>query len=236
MSEFLKKLNGQFGMYFWKNHCESGYVFQSRFKSTLIQDDLYVKIAIRYLLQNPVRAGIVKCFDEYEWSSGKDYFRGHSSSIVESGFVEGLFNGNAKFVRFMGMDSIQELPIIKTRYGEFLGQKDFEETAVTKSDRRERYFGDGMKRIDDNLFEPVEKVIWEFENKIGKKVEDFDVSTHRGKRLRGELLVLLKDLSGLTYSEIGKIQPFCSLKFTSFPKLYKDTWKRRQKKSNKVLH
>lgn len=56
-----------------------------------------------------------------------------------------------------------------------------------------------MKRISDRYFEPVEKVIWEFEKKVGQRIEDLEVSTLQGKRLRGELLVKLKDLGGLKY-------------------------------------
>jgi hypothetical protein len=56
-----------------------------------------------------------------------------------------------------------------------------------------------MKRTSDRYFEPVDKVIWEFEKKVGQRFEDLDVSTLQGKRLRGELLVKLKDLGGLKY-------------------------------------
>ncbi|MFW9879835.1 MAG: hypothetical protein ACFFG0_42725 [Candidatus Thorarchaeota archaeon] len=40
-----------------------------------------------------------------------------------------------------------------------------------------------MKRIGDKFFEPVEKIFWEFEKKIGIKIEDLDVTNHKGKKL-----------------------------------------------------
>jgi len=43
-------------------------------------------------------------------------------------------------------------------------------------------------------------IIWEFEKKIGIKIKDLDLTNHKGKILRGELLVRLKDLGGLRYS------------------------------------
>ena len=44
---------------------------------------------------------------------------------------------------------------------------------------------------------------------------------HEGKRLRGELLVRLKDWSGLTCGEINKMPPFDRLKQGSLGKLYR---------------
>ena len=55
--------SGQYGMIFRKLHGEHGYVFQGRYKSTLIQEDSYLRTAIRYALLNPVRAGLVMKFD-----------------------------------------------------------------------------------------------------------------------------------------------------------------------------
>jgi hypothetical protein len=67
--------------------------------------------------------------------------------------------------------------------GGLLGEKDFLETAISRFDRRERYFGYGMKRIDDNRFDPIEKIIMEFEKKIGVKIDELKVDTYIGKRL-----------------------------------------------------
>lgn len=107
------------------------------------------------------------------------------------------------------------------------------EIAVSRFDRRKRYYGDGMKRIDDRFFEPVDKVIWEFEREIGVKIENLDISTYKGKRQRGDLLVRLKDFAGLRYSEINKISPFDNLRLVSFPKLYRDAKLRQQEAKEK---
>jgi hypothetical protein len=42
MSDFLGQLNGLYGMYYRKIEGGKGYVFQSRFKSTLIENDSYL--------------------------------------------------------------------------------------------------------------------------------------------------------------------------------------------------
>ncbi len=68
---------------------------------------------------------------------------------------------------------------------------------------------------------------------IMPKIEDLDVTNHKGKRLRGELLVRLKDLGGLRYSEITDIPPFDNLKFSSLPRLYKDAKRRLENDEEK---
>ena len=90
MSNFLKLLNGQYGMYYRKMEGGQGYVFQSRFKSTLIEDDGYLIKSIKsieYLLQNPVRADIVYRYraENYTWSSVRYYFSNQQSDIIDAG-------------------------------------------------------------------------------------------------------------------------------------------------------
>jgi hypothetical protein len=70
-------------------------------------------------------------------------------------------------------------------------------------------------------FEPAEKIIWEFEEMHGIKIDDIDTVTWEGKRLRGDLLILLKDIAGLKYKEIKDIGIFSDLSFSSLPRLYR---------------
>ena len=89
-----------------------------------------------------------------------------------------------------------------------------------------------LKETKTNLFSSIswKNLSWirEFEQKIGKDIETINVNTHEGKRLRGELLVRLKDWGGLTYGEINKIPPFDRLKQGSLGKLYLDAKARLQ--------
>ena len=51
-------------------------------------------------------------------------------------------------------------------------------------------------------------------------IEKIDPKTRVGRRLREELIVMLKDRAGLTYSRIAGYAPFQSLKYSSLGKLY----------------
>jgi putative transposase len=54
----------------------TGYVWQGRFNSPVIDSDEYIIACLEYIHNNPVRAGIVKNAGEYKWSSYHFYERG----------------------------------------------------------------------------------------------------------------------------------------------------------------
>ena len=54
--------------YNWK-YQRTGHLFQDHFKSEPIDDDVYFLAVLRYIYQNPVKAGLCKKPSEYPWSS-----------------------------------------------------------------------------------------------------------------------------------------------------------------------
>jgi REP element-mobilizing transposase RayT len=58
--------------YNWK-YGRRGHLFQDRFKSEAVEDDSYFLTVIRYIHQNPLKAGIVKDITDYRWSSYGEY-------------------------------------------------------------------------------------------------------------------------------------------------------------------
>ncbi len=232
MSDFAKLLNGNYGMYYRKMFGGKGYVFQSRFKSTIIEDDGYLIQAINYCLQNPVRAGIVPSAIHYTWSSSQYYFQtpNQKTEIVDAEFVNQLFGSKAILLENLERVGRSELPVKITKHGEVLGSKAFLELALKEHNRRERPSTQsiGSKRKDERFFGPVEKVFWEFKNFRGVDPYDIDTSTWEGKRLRGEFLVKLKDNAGLKYTEIAEIMVFSDLSINSLGGLYRRTKKMKQ--------
>jgi len=232
MSDFFRALNGEYGKCYRKVIGDIGYVFQSRYKSTLIQNDSYLMTAIGYTILNPVRAGLVDDCFAYPWSSAKDYFSNTPSGIVDTAFVNELFGSKAELSAVLSSLAGKNLQLIQTKYGKILGERKFVDTALSRFDRRKRDYGDGKRRTTERFFAPVERIFMEFEEKIGQKVENLDVSTVFGKRLRNDLLVWLKEYGGLRYSEISEIPPFDELQFSSLAKLYRDAKRRRKRDSS----
>lgn len=50
-------------------YARSGGLFEDRFKSSVVQDDVYLLTCLRYIELNPVRAGMVTDPGDYRWSS-----------------------------------------------------------------------------------------------------------------------------------------------------------------------
>lgn len=69
LSKAMQRLNGRYGGYFNSRHDLTGHVLQGRFHAELVDRDAYLLEVIRYVLLNPVRAGMVGLPTEWVWSS-----------------------------------------------------------------------------------------------------------------------------------------------------------------------
>ena len=87
-----------------------------------------------------------------------------------------------------------------------------------------------MKKCTKTRLDPLFYFSWEFKNINGVDADNIDTKTWKGKRLRDELLVLLKERAGLKYRDIGEFNVFSDLSFTSLAGLYR----RSKKNMNKM--
>jgi len=221
MSDFFKQLNGQYAINYRKLHGGRGYLFQDRYKTMLIQDDTYLMLAIAYVLNNPVRKKLVSSFSEYSWSSASLYFQGKTNIAVDCVYVEDLFGTENELFRLINCLNINELPTVRSDLGLLVGGEGFIPKAMKLAERRAGAESIERRRRQDMHFEPQEKVLAEFERMKKIQLSEIDVKTYHGKRLRSELLVLLKEMSGMTYREIAKIDLFSDLEFGSLGGLYR---------------
>jgi len=229
MSDFFKRVNGEFGSIYRKKHGGRGYVFQDRFKTTLIQKDSYLLDGIAYVLNNPVEAGVVSDFFNYRWSSANEYYSQSVSQIVDNSFIMEAFENFDSFTGFVNRRRGKSLKEMWTKMGSVWGDQRFLEESREKFNRRTEEVSLERKRVNDQFFEPVEKMFFEFKKKHELEPENIDTTTFKGKRLRGELLVNLKDRSGMTYKEIARLDVFSDIKFSSLGRMYKNSKTRLKK-------
>ena len=201
--------------------------------STLIQNEAYLKLAIIYILQNPLRAGIVKNYREYIWSSMNQYYKTKNPEWLDTQFVNGLFGSRMQLDRAVGGELGKELPATKTVFGPVLGDENFLTKALERYERRQEENPVKKRRRDDFGFEPVEKIIQEFEISHGVKIDEIDTGKIRGKQLRAELLANLRDATGLKYREIIEIPIFSDLHYLSLAHLYRNHHQRKKDKYTK---
>ncbi|OQX18776.1 MAG: addiction module toxin RelE, partial [Desulfobulbaceae bacterium A2] len=67
----MRQLNGVYTQAFNRAHQRVGHVFQGRYKSIIVEKDSYLLELCRYVVLNPVRAGMVSTPGEWQWSSYK---------------------------------------------------------------------------------------------------------------------------------------------------------------------
>jgi hypothetical protein len=69
LSQGMRQLNGHYTQHFNRRHQLVGHLFQGRYKSILVQRESYLLELTRYVVLNPLRAGMVRTLDDWPWSS-----------------------------------------------------------------------------------------------------------------------------------------------------------------------
>lgn len=69
LSKGMRQLNGIYTQASNRRHQRVGHLFQGRFKAILVDSDAYLLELARYVVLNPVRAGLVKTPADWTWSS-----------------------------------------------------------------------------------------------------------------------------------------------------------------------
>lgn len=89
----MKRINVTYAMYLNRKYERIGPVFQDRFKSEEIEDEEYLLSVIRYIHQNPIKAGMAGRLQEYKWSSYLEYVgKDKKRAITDTKFVLGIFD------------------------------------------------------------------------------------------------------------------------------------------------
>ncbi len=73
ISAAMKFLNWTYVTRFNYRHMRSGHLFENRYKSKLVQKDRYLMSALKYIHNNPVKAGLCDKPEDYRWSSHKAF-------------------------------------------------------------------------------------------------------------------------------------------------------------------
>ena len=94
LSKAMQWLGVTYTRRFNNKHSRIGHLFQGRFKSIIVQNDIYLMQLSCYIHRNPLRAGTVNRLDQYHWSSYPVYAYGEkgprwlSTELILSQFDE----------------------------------------------------------------------------------------------------------------------------------------------------
>jgi len=65
----MRQLNGVYTQTSNRRHGRTGHLFQGRYKAILVDSESYLLELTRYVVLNPVRAGMVTSPGDWVWSS-----------------------------------------------------------------------------------------------------------------------------------------------------------------------
>lgn len=98
IEQSLKRICGRFVYWYNAKYGRVGHLFQDRFKSEPIEDDAYFLSCVRYIHQNPVKAGI-SAIEQYPYSSYIDYLLKKENGLTDIEFLFSMLDENS-FVEF----------------------------------------------------------------------------------------------------------------------------------------
>jgi REP element-mobilizing transposase RayT len=89
----MRQLNGIYTQKYNRRHHKPGHLFQGRFKAIVVQKENYLLELCRYVVLNPVRAGVVEKPEAWEWSSYRSTAGlSKGQHYLTTDWILGLFN------------------------------------------------------------------------------------------------------------------------------------------------
>lgn len=127
LDQIMKKIAGSYAYYFNTKYERVGHLFQDRFKSEIIQDDSYYLTVLRYIHQNPLKAGLSK-MERYPFSSYGEYI--DNSKIIDKDFAISLLGDKNSLISFLHqeeknncLDDVERKILTDTKAKEILLKK-----------------------------------------------------------------------------------------------------------------
>jgi len=191
ISRIMQMINFTYTQYFNKKYGKVGHLFQGRYKSYLCDKDSYLLSLVRYIHNNPVRAGLVKNAGAYEWSSHGEYLR-EKPGLVDTDKVLRLFSekpgiARGKYKEFMSESKPDKSFSPYVAYEQqIVGGDLFIEKVETRVESLEKR----ARKI------PIKSLIFAIEKETGVGLPEM-VSRRRGEQLRvarGILVSLAREI------------------------------------------
>ncbi len=92
VSNVMKRIGIRFVQRINRKYGRSGHLFQDRYKSEAVSDDSYFLNLVRYIHQNPVKAGLAASAGEYAYSSYHAYVNLDTDRLVDTNLLYSLIN------------------------------------------------------------------------------------------------------------------------------------------------
>lgn len=98
---YFRRVGASFVYWYNRKYERCGHLFQNRFRSEPVDDDLYFQTVYSYILHNPKKAGLCKEINDYPWSSCSEPT---SKSLIDFDELKKYINPD-NLNQFMGTDN-----------------------------------------------------------------------------------------------------------------------------------
>lgn len=173
LEQIMRRVCGSYVYWYNSKYQRIGYLFQDRFKSEVVENDVYFLAVLRYIHQNPLKAGLVSSIEQYRWSSMVEYI--NIPKVVDTNFALKLFDDDGE----KAVDSIIEF------CRAFNDDKCLEmEEKHLLSDEEARHIIKKVCQVENELgLQKLDKVV---RNKYLKELkEEYPLSVRQIERLTG---------------------------------------------------
>jgi REP element-mobilizing transposase RayT len=89
LEQIMRRICGSYVYWYNSKYERIGNLFQDRFKSEAVENDSHFLTVLRYIHQNPLKAGFVSSVERYQWSSLGEYI--NRPRLIDNSFALRLF-------------------------------------------------------------------------------------------------------------------------------------------------
>jgi putative transposase len=204
LSAFMQLLQCGYANWFKVRYKLVGPLFQSRFKSVLVEDESYLVTLSAYIHLNPVRSKMINNPESYKWSSCALYFKNDKSELVDPSMVL-EYAGGVDNYKFILTEMIEDSPLPEAVYGKFsiLGTAAFKEKVARQIDDTEisRKGVPEYKKLKSTTPEKIAEAV----KKVMEISDEQMIAKTRGNTARKLYLYLLKKHTILKVVEIAEL-------------------------------
>ena len=94
ITKIMRKILTKYAGWFNRKYKRSGSLIANRYKSEAVENDKYIISLVRYIHQNPIKAGMVFEIEQYNWSSYKEYIGEGKEGITSTDFILEMMSEN----------------------------------------------------------------------------------------------------------------------------------------------
>ncbi|MCA9400600.1 MAG: transposase [Candidatus Omnitrophica bacterium] len=242
LPQFMRQVNGVYTQYFNQKYKKDGSLFKGRYKANIVQEGSYLLRLIRYIHNNPVKAGLVRKASKYPYTSDQHFMRKEEFSWLRymnvlNGQLKGKGNLLEKYQAYMKMADEELEEFLKAKRRKSIeaiiyGQEEFLDEVKTKYLHQERSYGEIPQAKKMKWEVVIKRIKREIQKVLGVKEEVLYQSMRGSENVARQMAIgLAREVGGVPYKEIGAI--FGGISYKSAAK-YCERLKQRCERDRKL--